>query len=110
MTVSVEVLLLTNAEQMVCTKAELGHDFLRLLIIGWCLRVFIAVKRHQDQGNSYKGKFLIGAGLQVKDFQSLLSRWEHGEGAESSTSSSEGCQEKVTILKQAGASSQNPPR
>lgn len=45
MTVSVEVLLLTNAEQMVCTKAELGHDFLRLLIIGWCLRVFIAVKR-----------------------------------------------------------------
>ena len=30
------------------------------------VRVSIAVKRHRDQGNSYKGH-LIGAGLQVRD-------------------------------------------
>jgi hypothetical protein len=30
---------------------------------------FLAVKRHQDQGNSYKRKHLIGAGLQ---FQSII--------------------------------------
>jgi hypothetical protein len=29
-------------------------------------RVSIAVKRHHNQGNSYKGKHLIGAGLQVQ--------------------------------------------
>lgn len=29
-------------------------------------RVFIAVKRHHDHSNSYKGKHLIGAGLQFE--------------------------------------------
>jgi hypothetical protein len=42
------------------------------------VRVFIAVKRHHDQGNSYKGQHLIGAGLQVQGFSPLSSRWEHG--------------------------------
>jgi hypothetical protein len=27
------------------------------------------VKRHHDQGNSYKGQHLIGAGLQIQRFQ-----------------------------------------
>ena len=40
--------------------------------------VSIAVKRHHDQGNSYKGKHLIGAGLQVQRFSPSSSRQEHG--------------------------------
>jgi hypothetical protein len=42
----------------------------------YLLRVYIAVKRHHDQGNSYKGKHLIGAGLQFQRFSPLSSRWE----------------------------------
>ena len=35
--------------------------------ISACLRqCFIAVKRHHDHDNSYKGKHLIGAGLQFR--------------------------------------------
>jgi hypothetical protein len=41
----------------------------------WHLRVSIAVKTHHDQGNSYKGQHLTGAGLQVKRFSLLLSSW-----------------------------------
>jgi hypothetical protein len=41
------------------------------------LRVSIAVKRHRDQGNSYKGKHLTGAVLQVQRFSKLSSRREH---------------------------------
>jgi hypothetical protein len=58
-----------------------------------CLRVSIAVKRHHNQGNSYKGKHLTGAGLQVLRFSPLSWReaWQHPgrhgtRGAESSTS------------------------
>jgi hypothetical protein len=36
---------------------------------------FIAVKRHHDQGSSYKGKHLIEAGLQFWRF-SPLSSWQ----------------------------------
>jgi hypothetical protein len=52
---------------------------------------FIAVKRHHDQGNSYKGKYLIGAGLQFQMYSPFSSGKQHGiiqadmEGAESST-------------------------
>jgi hypothetical protein len=42
------------------------------------LRFSIAVNRHHNQGNSYKGQHLIGAGLQVLRFSPLSSRWEHG--------------------------------
>jgi hypothetical protein len=41
---------------------------------------FTVVKRHHDQGNSYKGQHLIGAGLLVQRFSPLLSRqeaWQH---------------------------------
>ena len=37
------------------------------------VRVSIATKRHQDHGGSYKGKHLIGAGLQ---FGPLSSWWD----------------------------------
>jgi hypothetical protein len=30
------------------------------------IMVSIAVKRHHDQGNSYKGQYLVGVGLQVQ--------------------------------------------
>jgi hypothetical protein len=40
-----------------------------------CLKVSVTVKRHQDCGNYYKGKYLIGAGLQVQKFCPLLS-WQ----------------------------------
>jgi hypothetical protein len=39
---------------------------------------FIAVKRHHDQGNSNKGKRLIGAGLEFQEFSPLSSWQEHG--------------------------------
>jgi hypothetical protein len=42
------------------------------------VRVSIAVKRHHDQGNSYKGQHLIRACLQVQRFSPLSSRQEHG--------------------------------
>ena len=40
-----------------------------------CLSVSIAVKRHHDQGNSYKGQCLTGAGLHFQGF-SPLSSWQ----------------------------------
>jgi hypothetical protein len=40
--------------------------------------VSVAVKRHHDQGNSYKRQHLIRAGLQVQRFSPLSSRQEHG--------------------------------
>jgi hypothetical protein len=40
--------------------------------------VSIAINKHHDQNNSYKGQHLIGAGLWVQRFSSLSSRWEHG--------------------------------
>ena len=56
---------------------------------------FIALKRHHDHSNSYKGKHLIWAALPFQRF-SLLSSWQEawqhagrhgaGGGAESSTS------------------------
>ena len=66
---------------------------------------FSAVKGSHDQGNSYKGKHLTGAGLHFLRF-SLPSRYEawqhpgrHGTGgeAESSTSSSTGSHEKTNF-------------
>jgi hypothetical protein len=44
------------------------------------LRVYISVKRHHEQGNSYKGQDLIEGGLQVEMFTPLSSRqqaWHH---------------------------------
>ena len=37
---------------------------------------FIAVKKDHDQGNSYKGKHFIGAGLQFERLSTLSSWWE----------------------------------
>ena len=61
------------------------------------------MKRHHDQGNSYKEQHLIGVGLLVWGFSPLLSQqetWHHTGrqgtgGAENSTSCSEGQQEET---------------
>ena len=67
--------------------------------------VSVAVKRHHNQGNSYKRQHLIGAALKVLRF-SPLSSWQeawqylgrHGTGgAESSTSCSKGKQRKTAL-------------
>jgi hypothetical protein len=45
------------------------------------IRVSIAMKRHHDQGNSYKGKHFIGASLRLQGFSPLSSQqeaWQHG--------------------------------
>jgi hypothetical protein len=45
-----------------------------LAIQSVCLRVSIAVKRHHDQGDLYKGQHLIGAGLLFRG----LVHYSHG--------------------------------
>jgi len=42
------------------------------------VRVFIAVKRHHDHCNSYKGKHLIVAGLQCRDLVHFCHGGKHG--------------------------------
>jgi hypothetical protein len=43
-------------------KGSVHHTYM----ITYCLGVSIPVKRHHDQGNSYKGQHLIGTSLQVQ--------------------------------------------
>ena len=69
------------------------------------VRVSISEKRHHDQGNCYKGKHLIGIGLQIQRFSLLLwqeawwqaGRHDTGEGAENSTSGSTGNRNRETL-------------
>jgi hypothetical protein len=64
-------------------------------------RVSIVVKRHHDQCNSFKGQYVIGAGIEFQGFNPLSlwqETWQHpgrndNGGTESSTSCSEGKQE-----------------
>ena len=54
------------------------YSFSVFNFIAWVVvlvRVSIAVKRHHDHGNSYKGKHFIGAGLWFQRF-SPLSSWQ----------------------------------
>jgi hypothetical protein len=46
--------------------------------LSYLVRISTAVKRHHDQGKSYKGQRLTGAGLQVQRFSPLSPREEHG--------------------------------
>ena len=47
------------------------------MIDGGCLsQGFITVKKHHDHSNSYKGKHLMGAGLQFQTFRTLSSQQE----------------------------------
>jgi hypothetical protein len=57
------------------------------MTVGVLAKVSTAVKRHHDLSKSYKGKHLIGTGLQVQRFSPLLIWWEawqytgrHGAG------------------------------
>jgi hypothetical protein len=63
-------------------------------------------KRHHDQGNSYKGKHLIGAGLQFLRFSPFLpwqETWQHvgrhgaGEVTERFTSGLAGTWKRGTL-------------
>ena len=57
----------------VCNFCTQALSILHCLSLG-----FIAAKRHHDQDNSYKGKHLIGAGLQVQRCSPLSSWQKHG--------------------------------
>jgi hypothetical protein len=63
----------------------------------YCLRISIAVKRHHNQGNSYKGKHLTDSEIQCINI--VERAWPPGRhdtgGAESPTSCSKGKQEKI---------------
>ena len=55
------------------------HPSCLLLLRALLSQGFIAVKRHHEHGNSYKGN-IIGAGLQFQGFSPLSSRqeaWQH---------------------------------
>jgi hypothetical protein len=52
-------------------RRQSSHVFSKV----WCLRVSIALKRHHDHSNSYRGKHLIGAGLQFRD----VVHYHHGQ-------------------------------
>ena len=58
-------------------RSERGNKIADKDLVGF-LRVFTAVNRHHDQGNSYKKQHLIRAGLQVQKLSPLSSRWEQG--------------------------------
>ena len=62
-------------------------------------RVYIAVKRHHDHGNSYKGNHLIGAGLQFQRLETWWCAGRHGAGgeAESATSDWQTAEENATL-------------
>ena len=47
-------------------------------LLGVLVRVSIAVKRHQDHSNSYKGKHLTGAGLQFRGLVNYHHDRKHG--------------------------------
>lgn len=56
------------------TKASTEATLCGMVLMG-CLAVFIAVKKHDGRGNSYRGKYLIGGGgggLIVSEGQSIL--------------------------------------
>ena len=44
------------------------YDLAKASMLEKCLRVSTAEKRHNDQGNSFKGQHLIGTGLQFQRF------------------------------------------
>jgi hypothetical protein len=51
----------------------------RLRALAACLSLgFIAMKRHYDQGNSYKDNYLIGAGLQFRGLVHYHHVGKHG--------------------------------
>jgi hypothetical protein len=81
------------------------------------MRISIVVKRHLDQGKSYKKQHLIRAGLQLQRF-SLVSSWQEawwhagrhsaGEGDKSSAFDLKANRRRLTS-RQLGGGSQSPP-
>ena len=66
-------------------------------------RVSIAVRRHHDHSNSYKGKHFTGAGLQ------FMVGYGAGEGAESSVSASAGSRKEKPLAWFEPLKPQSPP-
>ena len=64
----------TNAKDVSETRRFSHQQIIKIYVV--LVRVSIVVKRHHDQGNSYKGKHLVGAGLQFQRFRPLSSWWE----------------------------------
>jgi hypothetical protein len=62
-----------------------AHPGFGLVWVDFYLSVSFAVKRHHDQGNSYKGQCLTGAGLHFQGFSPLSSQQEawHSAGKHS---------------------------
>jgi hypothetical protein len=86
------------------------HYFRAIVLVS----VLIAVKRHYDQDNSYKGH-LIGDGLQVQSIIIKVEAWQclgrdDAGGAESSTASPKGSQEQTDPSTLGGASKPTPQR
>jgi hypothetical protein len=76
------------------TKAWSGLSKYPTPGINFCLRVSIAVERHHDQSNSYKGQHLIAAYRFCGSVH--YHHDKHGSGgAESSTSFFKGKQQKI---------------
>jgi len=87
-----------SASTFSAKEANNAFTYVFILFMCACVSRFltqcpIALKRHHDHSNFYKGKHLIGAGLQVQRF-SPWSSWQNmeragrhgaGEGAQSST-------------------------
>jgi hypothetical protein len=69
-------------EKELWKKEKVSHRRLSALClltyIIW-LRVSVAVKRHHHHGNSYKGKHLIGAGLQFRGLVHYHHGGKHGD-------------------------------
>ena len=62
------------------TSLNVGNNLLFTVTVLFFVRVSIAVKKHHDQGNSYKGQHLNGVVLHFQRFISLLSwqaAWQH---------------------------------
>ena len=85
----------THSSSGICLGCFYVLDIMnRAAMITFLSEGFIAMKRHHDQGKSYKGLHLIGAGLQVQRFSPLSSWWEawqhpgrHGAGRVKSSTS-----------------------
>jgi hypothetical protein len=81
------------------------NDFCDYVSSYFAESVSVAVKRHHYHGNSYKGKHLIGAGLQFQRFSPLSCQeaWWHtgrhnaGEVVDTSTLIGRQEQERLTL-------------
>ena len=75
---------------------ELLQEYFQLPFPVCISQNFTAVNRHHDQGKSYKGQHLIGAGLQFQRF-SPLSSWQEAWQPAGSDGAGEGGEWNSTL-------------